>query len=201
MIWWLKARRVRSVVLGGLGLFLVALAVLQDAVVDLPSFVTSSANPVLFVLMAPVPVCAALMTALESRLAEAEETGTRNVPLLDAALILATVASAVAVGGVLGLAVDSGAAQAAGRNVAFLTGLMLCVRTVAGSTAVMAPVGWIFAVIFLALPGQGRADLWAVLPEPAGHAPAAVASATALAAGLALHLTLGSRNGERPHVP
>ncbi|GAB2897296.1 hypothetical protein [Streptomyces mayteni] len=193
MRWRLKARRAHTVLPAGLTLFLAALFVLQDAVVNLPSFVTSASNPMVFVLMTPVPVCTALMTALESRPTEAEETGIRNVRLLDTALVLATVAFTVAAGAALGTAVDSGAAQAAGRNVAFLTGLMLGVRTITGPPAVMAPVAWIFAVIFIGLDGGGQAELWTVLPERAGEPLAALANMTALTLGLVLHLTAGPR--------
>ncbi|MGP4109717.1 hypothetical protein ACTWP5_02215 [Streptomyces sp. 4N509B] len=176
-----------TVLVGGLLLFMLVLVLLQDRVVDLPSFLASSSRPVLFVLMAPVPLCAALMTCLESRLTEAEDSGVRSVRLLDAGLVLAAVAAAGGIGALLGVLLDSSAAPAAGRNAVFLVGLMLCVRAVVGSTAVMAPVVWIFAVILLGMSPTSNA-VWAVLPEPAGDPLAGVAAAVALAAGLTLQL-------------
>ncbi|GAA3861680.1 hypothetical protein [Streptomyces sedi] len=190
MWWWLKGRRAFSVLAWGLGAFAAAVAVLGDATVELPSILSGSANPVLFVLMAPIPLCAALELSLGSRLAEAEETATRRVRALDAGLVLGVCALALAVGGAVHLLTGDTYAVAAGRNVAFLTGLLLCARVFVGQAAIAAPVLWIFAVIFAGFSRGGHAAFWTVLPEPNGDLPAALAACLALASGLLLHGTV-----------
>ncbi|MEU0525995.1 hypothetical protein [Streptomyces niveus] len=180
-----------------LAVFIVTVAVLQDAAVGLPSFLYGSSNPVLLLLLAPVPLCATLMFSLESRLPEGESTGVRQVAVLDAGLVLFTVALAVLAASFLGLALDAEAAPAAGRNVAFLAGLMLCTRALIGPPAVMAPVAWIFAVIFLGLRGGGRAEFWTVLPASADDLHASLAAGAALIAGTALHI---KRPGSPAHT-
>ncbi|MEU8877138.1 hypothetical protein AB0D24_39605 [Streptomyces javensis] len=188
MRWWFRARRAHTLLAAALAVFILTVAVLQDAAVGLPSFLHGSADPVLLLLMAPVPLCATLMFSLESRLTEGESTGVRRVAVLDAGLVLSTVALAVVAASFLGLALDADAAPAAGRNVAFLAGLMLCTRAFIGPPAVMAPVAWIFAVIFLGLRGGGRAEFWTVLPASAADVHAFFAAGAALTVGTALHI-------------
>ncbi|UED86293.1 hypothetical protein [Streptomyces profundus] len=179
-----------SVLLVALGVFTAAVMVLGDATVELPSILSGSTNPVLFVLMAPIPVVAALELSLGSRLVEAEETATRRVRALDAGLVIGVCATALAVGGAVHLLAGNDHAVASGRNVAFLTGLLLCVRVFVGQPAIAAPVLWVFAVIFVGYSGGGHWAFWTVLPKPGGDAPAALAAMLALTIGLLLHGTV-----------
>ncbi|MDT0266735.1 hypothetical protein RM844_10560 [Streptomyces sp. DSM 44915] len=190
MWWWVRARRTFSVLLLALGVFTGAVLLLGDATVELPSILSGSANPVLFVLMAPVPVCAALELSLGSRLVEAEDTAVRRVRAWDAGLVLGVCAAALAAGGAVHLLTGNAYAVAAGRNVVFLTGLLLCVRVFVGQPAVAAPVLWVFAVIFAGFSRGGHSGFWTVLPRPSGDAPAALAAVLALALGLLLHVTV-----------
>ncbi|WP_159037279.1 hypothetical protein [Streptomyces specialis] len=189
MRWWLKARRVHVLLLPALAGFCLMLAVLQESVVSLPSFLNGSANPVLFVLMAPVPVCSALALSLDSRLEEAEQTGVRQSHLWDGALIGGVLAVSVGAGWVLDTALGTTTGLPAGRNTVFLTGLVLCLRALVGPPAVMAPVAWIFAVIFFGLTSSDHPAFWTILPQTGGDPLAALATACAITAGLGVHLS------------
>ncbi|MDT0342409.1 hypothetical protein [Streptomyces litchfieldiae] len=160
------------------------LTVLQDSVVSLPSLLAGSANPVLFVLMAPVFVCSGLALCLDSRLEEAERTGVRRPHLWDAALVVAVLGLSVGAGWALDAASGATSGVPAGRNTVFLTGLLLVLRALVGSPAVMAPVAWIFAVIFFGLDNANHPAFWTVLPETAGDPVAALATVCAITAGL-----------------
>ncbi|TDC23617.1 hypothetical protein E1265_12210 [Streptomyces sp. 8K308] len=188
MWWWFKARRGHAVLLPALAAFCAMLAALQDSVVSLPSLLTGSANPVLFVLMAPIPVCSALALSLDSRLDEAEQTSVRRPRLLDAALILGVLVLSLGAGWALDTVSGTATGLPAGRNTIFLTGLMLVLRAVVGSPAVMAPVAWIFAVILFGLSNSNHPAFWTVLPETWGDPVAALATACAITAGLAAYL-------------
>ncbi|MDT0345088.1 hypothetical protein [Streptomyces litchfieldiae] len=160
------------------------LAVLQDSVVSLPSLLAGSANPVLFVLMAPVFVCSALALCLDSRLEEAEQTGVRRPHLYDAVLVAVILALSVGAGWALDTASGATSGLPAGRNTVFLTGLLLVLRTFVGQPAVMAPVAWIFAVIFFGMNNANHPAFWTILPETAGDPLAALATVCAITAGL-----------------
>ncbi|UNS95087.1 hypothetical protein MMF93_00370 [Streptomyces tubbatahanensis] len=64
-------------------------------------------------------------------------------------------------------------------------GLMLMVRSVAGSRAVLAPVAWGFAVLFLGRAPDGHLYFWTVLLRPGTDPVAATAAVLACAGGLA----------------
>lgn len=185
MWWWFKARRAHTVLPTVLASFVALVAVLQDALVELPSLLGGSAHPVLFVLLAPVPVCAGLLLCLESRLPAGEDSGVRRVGLLDVGLAVAVSALAVTSCAMLGHALDSSAALSTGRNTVFLIGLSLCARAFVGSSAVFAPVLWIFAVVLGGMSGP-RPAFWTVLPQAHDEPYSAVAAVVALTAGLAL---------------
>ncbi|HTF07537.1 MAG TPA: hypothetical protein VK659_05115 [Asanoa sp.] len=187
MRWWVRARRAHAVLPAALLLFTVLLVVVQNGTAALPSAFTGT-QQVALLMFVPVPVLSALMLCLESRLAAQEATGIRPVRSLDAALAVATVAAcaalALAVGALIGSIGLTGAGAVA-RNTAFLTGLMLAVRAVAGQTAIMAPVGWLLAVMFVGFRAGNDPYPWTVLPEPTSAPHAALGAALMLAAGLA----------------
>ncbi|NGO70878.1 hypothetical protein [Streptomyces boncukensis] len=193
MWWWIKARRAHTLLPAALTVFALFALLVQDAVARLPSFLTGSDNPVVAMLLVPMPLCAALMMTLESRLTAAEDSATRRVRARDAGLTLTAVGAAALVGFVLGAALDSDTALAVGRNTAFLTGLMLCVRAAAGAPAVMAPVVWFLAVALFGFDRANHPYFWTVLPRDFGDPAAALAAAVALAAGLTAQLGLRPR--------
>ncbi|MFJ9700764.1 hypothetical protein [Streptomyces fradiae] len=197
MTWWLRSRRVTSLLPTAFAFFLLLVLTLQDRWVVMPSFLAGS-MPVPLMLSLPVPLSAAVGMCLDSGLADAEAQGTRRVRALDAALVLAVVGAAAGTGlfawTTLGASDD---ALAVGRNTAFLMGVMLLLRAVAGPRGVMAPIVWIFLVLFLGRGSAGQPFFWTVLPRGSGDPVAAVAAGVSLAAGLlALLLGRGSPVGE-----
>lgn len=192
MRWWLKARRIHTTLLTSYAVFVALVLLLQDVVADLPSFLTGGDNPVVAILMAPVPLYAALMVSLESRLPAAEDTGTRPVRLMDAGLVLTVIAAAALAGTVIGLSFASSSALAVGRNTAFLVGLTLCTRPLIGSPAVMTPVAWLLAVMLFGF-DHGHPYFWSVLPRANDDPIALTAAAVSLALGLVGQMTLRPR--------
>ncbi|MBU7596401.1 hypothetical protein JGS22_001780 [Streptomyces sp. P38-E01] len=185
MLWWSTARQLHTVLAGGVAAFLLLLLLFQESTAQLPSFFASSASVVL-ILAAPVPLCAALMLCLESRLPSAEDTGVRPIRLLDTGVVLAALASALFLSLTVGMLLDSSPVLEAGRNSVFLVGLMLCVRPLAGSRAVMVPVCWIVVVALMGYDRFGHAHPWTVLPRPLTDVYALAITTFTLVAGLAL---------------
>ncbi|MEU9618383.1 hypothetical protein [Streptomyces sp. NPDC048155] len=161
---------------------------MQGKTLSLPSILSGTSNQFLFTLIAPVPLCAALAASLESRIFSPEETGLRNIPLLDAGLTL--LSTAVAAASALGVsaALNSPGASAAGRNAAFLVGLTLFSRSIIGRPAVMVPVAWIFCVVFFGYQNSQQPYFWTILPESSSNPYAAAVAVVALSAGLAAQI-------------
>lgn len=192
MLWWLKARRAHTLLPASYGVFVALVLLLQGVVADLPSFLAGGDNPVVATLMAPVPLYAALLVSLESRLHAAEDTGTRLVRGMDVGLVVAVVAAAALAGFIIGSLLESAGALAVGRNTAFLVGLMLSTRPLIGARAVMIPVVWLLAVMLFGF-DHGHPYFWSVLPRANSDPIALAAAAVALAAGLTCQLTLRPR--------
>lgn len=185
-MWWLKARRVPTVLAAMLVTFVVLVFVVQNTFVLLPSF--TGRSQVALSLFVPIPLIAGLMLCLESRIAPAEDSGVRSVALLDAALITAAIGTAVVTSVVAGLVLDAPQAGTAGRNALFLTGLMLCGRAVMGQRAVMIPVAWLFFVVFIGFRPTGDPYPWTIVPEPAGALHAVVGAVLAFLTGTLVQL-------------
>ncbi|MFG1811198.1 hypothetical protein [Streptomyces sp. NPDC049040] len=185
-MWWLKARRAPTVLTSALVAFLLLACVVQNTLVPLPSLTGST--QVALSLFVPIPLVAALMLCLESRLTAAEISGVRAVAVLDAALVVVTVAAAVAVGMAVDAAFDAGPAGAAGRNTAFLTGLMLCGRAFVGERAVMIPVAWLLLVVLVGFRSTGDPRPWTVVPEPLGAVHATIGTLLVFCVGMLAHL-------------
>jgi hypothetical protein len=184
MMWWLTARRAHPCLTAGWVCFAVLILTCRDYLASLPS-ITPSGGQVLLMLFAPLPVCVALMMCLESGLRHAEQTGIRPVPLMDNGLILCMALAATATGAGFGRLLSSPAADAVGRNTVFLVGVMLIMRPLMGSAAVLAPAGWVIAVTLLGYTPAHSPRPWSVLPYP-GHDPLVLAVAwLALAVGMA----------------
>ncbi|WP_147266843.1 hypothetical protein [Streptomyces diacarni] len=184
MTWWIKARRAHTV-LPGMFLPFCFLAVLwRDTVLDLPSFLAGTL-PAPVIALLPILLCAALALCLDSRLPAAETTATRRVAWMDTALAGATVLAACATALLAWKLSGADAGLNLGRDTAFLVGLMLLVRSVAGSRAVLAPVAWGFAVLFLGSAPDGHIYFWTVLLRPSTDPIAAAAAVLACAGGLA----------------
>ncbi|GGO94523.1 hypothetical protein [Wenjunlia tyrosinilytica] len=96
---------------------------------------------------------------------------------MDAALTAATAVAAIVLGCVTGALVGSAQAVAAGRNTAFLIGMMLCARTAVGQAAVMVPVAWLVVVLLFGFRIGRDPYPWTILPEPA-HVRHAIAGST-----------------------
>lgn len=183
MRWWIKTRRVATLVAAGAALSTLLGALVGGRQLVLPSLFSGAQAAVLVVFL-PIPVVACLALSLESRLTAFEASSVRTVPVLDAALVLTTLASCLLVS----WAFQSSTAVCVARNAAFLTGLMLLTRPLARQAAVMVPVIWIALVVFLSKRPWPDPDPWTVLPEPASAPHALLAAAAALTAGLLIHL-------------
>lgn len=190
-MWWLKARRAHTVLPIALGTYVVLLAAVRDTSVALPSL--TGGGQVVLALFVPVPLVAALMLCLDSRLTAPEATGIRPLPAMDTLLIVATVCCAVLLSAAVAVVFSDWQAVTAGRNTLFLTGLLLCARPVLGQPAALAPVGWLMIVALIGFrPGNDPAP-WTVVPEPLGAPHAALGALLLFVAGLAVQLRT-SRN-------
>src|SRR4051812_2505404 len=95
MWWWIKCRRAHVLMPSALICYLLVVVTMQGQTVSLPSILSGTSSRFLLALIAPIPLCATLVESLESRVSSQEETGLRNVPLLDAGLSLASTGVAV----------------------------------------------------------------------------------------------------------
>lgn len=183
-MWWFKVRRTHTILPAAFAIFFLLVLTVEDRVVLLPSVIAGLQHMALM-LFVPIPLVAGLMLCLESRLAAPEASGIRTIRLMDASLVIATMTAAVALGLATGSYFDSPQTTAVGRNAVFLTGLMLCIRAVAGQPAVMAPVAWLMVVMFFGSRSGGDPYPWALLPEPPGALHAAVGTVLMFTAGIA----------------
>ncbi|MEU1519569.1 hypothetical protein ABZ490_46920 [Streptomyces sp. NPDC005811] len=132
------------------------------------------------------------MFSLESRVDSIEKSGFRGLGILDISLVCVVVVLAVSISLLLGLAIGSPAVIAAGRNTAFLLGLMLCARWAVGQAAVVAPVVWLMIVMFFGFRTGNDPYPWSILPEPPDAIHAAAGALISFVGGLAF-LFLDSR--------
>ncbi|MFD5574919.1 hypothetical protein [Streptomyces cadmiisoli] len=153
------------------------LGIIGDQTVFLPSLTSGSTASARLALFVPVIVTAALMFCIESRLYSPEVSGTRRTTSLDAALTITVVIICATIGYAVGQ-------PAAGRNVLFLTGLMLTARVIIGKAAVMAPIAWLLTVLFVGFRTANDPYPWTVVPEPADAPYAAAAALIMFTAGL-----------------
>ncbi|MER5430534.1 hypothetical protein [Streptomyces sp. NPDC002588] len=185
MKWWFKARKGHMFLPLALALFAAGLYAVQDTTVLLPS-ITGSPRVALS-LFVPVPVLAFLMAMLESRLPAAETSGVRSMTRLDNALVTSVMAMAVLCSLVVAALQGAAAPTTGGRNVLFLTGLMLLGRAWAGQAAVMFPVGWLVTVVVIGFRGNVPRS-WTVVALPADALFPAAASLAVFAIGLAAQI-------------
>ncbi|MFG2426938.1 hypothetical protein [Streptomyces sp. NPDC048590] len=183
MVWWLRTRQV-PILVAALTAYAALAAAAGDTLVSLPSLGSETARPL--VLFAPLLICMGLGHALSSRLPAAESSGSRPVPRLDQALVLVTVVTAIVVAQIVSVLLNAQVANTAGRNTAFLIGLMLCARRLAGyQPAVIAPVAWVITMLLVGnAGGNGRTQPWTIVLMPPDHLPAAIAATAMLALGV-----------------
>ncbi|MFE7133743.1 hypothetical protein ACFVIM_23095 [Streptomyces sp. NPDC057638] len=196
MLWWLRVRRGPVLLPPALAVFLGYVLLVRNETVALPSLIGGGAEVVLLA-FAPIPVTSALMAALDTRLDAAEESGIRPVAALDAALALAVTAAATLLGLLAAWLLDQPGALAAGRDTAFLAGLMLCLRPLAGAHAVLAPVGWLMLSVLAGTRAGGEPHPWTVVRQPPDSWTAALTSALVLIAGTTAVAALAQRRGTR----
>ncbi|MWA11157.1 hypothetical protein [Streptomyces sp. BA2] len=184
MIWWIKARRLLPVLLPGTAACILIVALAHDRAIELPGMLTAGANQVFLMQLIPLLVTSTLAHCLTQRLDEAEVVATRNLRRLDMLAVL-TCVSAVAVAGVaIGAVAGSDEAATVGRNTAFLTGLMLLAEAVHPKAATVAPVGWVFAIMFLGHSDYHRPWPWAVTLHAPPSLPASIVCLIVFLGGL-----------------
>ncbi|WP_432016234.1 hypothetical protein [Streptomyces hydrogenans] len=183
-MWWLLTRRVHVFLAIGMASFLALVLMFQDKSSALPSFGSTGSVTVRLTVFVPIPLVAALMMSLDSRLRAPEISGVRRIDLRDMAITLGTVAVAVVASYAAGAVVGSQVAQAAGRNVAFLTGLMLLGRALFGQGGALFPTAWVMAVVLVGFRTTNDPYPWTILPEPLGAPHAAAGAALMLAVGV-----------------
>ncbi|MFD9908297.1 hypothetical protein [Streptomyces sp. NPDC059063] len=184
MIWWFKARRLLPVLLPGLVAFTLIVAVAHDRAVELPGMLSAGGNRVFLLQIVPLVITSTLAHSLDQRLVEAEAVATRDVRRLDTLLVTACVLTAVAAGLIIGALSGSDEATMVGRNTAFLTGLMLLAGAVHPKASTVAPVGWVFAIIFLGYADFHRPWPWVVTLHAPSSIPALSLCLLVLAGGL-----------------
>ncbi|WP_251060143.1 hypothetical protein [Streptomyces sp. ISL-100] len=168
--------------------FLVFLLLIQDKASALPSFGSSGSVTVRLAVFVPIPLVAALMMSLESRMKAPEISGIRRVALRDTALVVAVVAAAVSASFALGALTGSQVAQAAGRNVAFLTGLMLLGRALFRQSGALLPTAWLMTVVLVGFRTSNDPYPWTIVPEPVGAPHAAAGAVLMLIVGILAQL-------------
>ncbi|MFI5856830.1 hypothetical protein [Streptomyces parvulus] len=187
MTLWFKARRVQAALGPALVAFAVLVVVAHDQHVQLPSLLTARGNRVFLMQLVPLVVTSALAYSLSQAVAEIEAVARRKVRRLDAVLITAVVAAALAAGLLTGEISGSSEASMAGRNVLFLTGLMLVARVVNEQAATAVPVGWVLAVMFIGYRDFNRPWPWAVTLHRPDHLPTYGFCLAVFTAGLIAH--------------
>ncbi|MFJ2648594.1 hypothetical protein ACIO1C_17895 [Streptomyces sp. NPDC087420] len=183
---WIKARRAHTLLPAVLAAFTLLVTFVQDTSVYLPSF--GGAAHVALALFIPVPLVAGLMLCLESRLPAAEISGVRRISLLDAALTVATMVTAIVCALTVDALLDVPLAAATGRNTLFLTGLMLCGRALLGQPGVMIPVAWLFLVVLAGFRSSNDPYPWTIVPEPPGAPHAALGAVLVFTLGILVQL-------------
>ncbi|MEU4656728.1 hypothetical protein AB0G32_22775 [Streptomyces sp. NPDC023723] len=193
MRFWLRARRAALIMPACVVALFILTLLTQNASVGLPNLVSGSSASVVVSMFVPVVVVSGLVGCLDSSLSAAEASGVRPIALMDAALSAGSVlaASAAALGAAL--LIGDWDAASVGRNTAFLVGIALISRAVVGQKAVLVPIAWLMAVVFLGFRSRLDPYPWTILPEPVGAPHAAVGAALALAAGIAAQLSISTR--------
>ncbi|MFJ3615287.1 hypothetical protein [Streptomyces hydrogenans] len=187
-MWWLLTRRTHLFLALGTAVFVVLLLLFQDRSSALPSFGSSGSVTVRLSVFVPIPLVAALMMSLDSRLKAPEITGVRRIGLRDAALVLGVVTVAVVASYAAGVLTGSQVARAAGRNVAFLSGLMLLGRALFGQGGALLPTAWVMAVVLVGFRTTADPYPWTIVPEPLSAPHAAAGAALMLALGVLAQL-------------
>jgi hypothetical protein len=185
---WFKVRRVQAVLVPALVAFVALVVAAHDQYVQLPSLLTARGNRVFLMQLVPLIVTSALAHSLAQAVTETEAVAQRKVRHLDASLISAVMAAALAASLLTGSISGSPEASTAGRNLLFLTGLMLVARAVNEQAATAAPVGWVLAVMFIGYRDFDRPWPWAVTLHPADFLPTFGFCLLVFAAGLIAHL-------------
>ncbi|MET9291824.1 hypothetical protein [Streptomyces sp. NPDC003077] len=161
----------------GVALYTALLLVVREHVIFMPSITVLGTAGMKLMNFLPLIVCLAVLLCLERRLGPAELTGVRRVVAADRALVLVTGGAVLLVGLAAHGWLNMPTATAAGRNVLFLTGLALLVRSRFGAAvAASVAVGWLFLTAAAGLRTPQDPYPWAVLLEPPGHLLAAVAT-------------------------
>ncbi|MFD5697406.1 hypothetical protein [Streptomyces lasiicapitis] len=184
MIWWVKARRLLPVLLPGIGALTLIVAVAHDRAIELPGMLTAGANRVFLMQLIPLVITSTLAHCLTQRLDEAEAVATRNLRRLDVLLVVACVLTVALVGLVIGAASGSDEAAMVGRNTAFLTGVMLLAEALHPKAAVVAPVGWVFIIMFLGHSDYHSPWPWAVTLHAPSNLPALAVCSLVFIGGL-----------------
>ncbi|WP_306188766.1 hypothetical protein [Streptomyces sp. MK5] len=189
MTLWIKARRTTTVILPALAVFVVVAVSGHNQYAELPSLVAVSGNRVFLMQLAPLLITSALGYSLTQRLPEIEATARRDMRLLDAALVTAVVAAGAVASVAVGVLADAEEATMAGRNLLFLTGLMLIARRIHEQAATVVPAAWVFVVMFVGHRSFQQPWIWAVTLHPAHVMPTLAFSLAVFAAGLGAHFT------------
>ncbi|MFF1376381.1 hypothetical protein [Streptomyces sp. NPDC058308] len=184
MIWWIKARRLLPVLLPGTVAFTLIVAFAHDRAIELPGVLSAGGNRVFLMQITPLVITSTLAHSLDQRLVEAEVVTTRNLRRLDTLLITACVLAAVVAGLIIGVPAGNDEATTVGRNTAFLTGLMLLAAAVHPKASTVAPVGWVFVIIFLGYADFQRPWPWAVTLHSSSNIPALALCSIVFVGGL-----------------
>jgi len=192
MIWWIKARRWR-ILLIAFGVYFALLVSVRDRQMVLPNLHLGTISVVLAMWFPVLPtVC--LVACLESKVPAAEIAGTRRVGMYDVVASISTVLVASLLGATAMWLTSDTSALSTGRNTAFLVGLTLAARSIVGPRAVIFTVLWPITVSLIGFHGSAQPYHWTILPERPTAWYAAVGAGLALVVGLvAQHITARKR--------
>ncbi|GGX40822.1 hypothetical protein [Streptomyces chryseus] len=166
MTLWLKARRIPLLAVG-LALYAGVAIAAGSLTANLPTLTSSGAAGVPLMLFAPLPACAALIFCLESGSPGAEGTASRRVARYDQVVIVLSGVVALTIGYGTAVLRSAPVAEAAGRNMLFLTGIMLCARWLwDGRIGVLAGIAWVIMVTLIGFNARREPYTWAVIGLP-----------------------------------
>ncbi|UGY92828.1 hypothetical protein [Streptomyces gobiensis] len=194
MIYWFKARRLNSIAALAIALYALMVALFLDSAIELP-FATGGGD-MLLMMLAPLPICSALVLCLRSRLDAADALPVRRVWAFDMAAVAVLLLLAVVIGQVCSVLLDSRAAGEASRNTVFLAACTLAVLPWLKERAIVVPVATVMVTPLLGRGYGGEPRWWAILLQPAAD-PTALAGCAAACTAAAIAM---ASHGRRLHV-
>lgn len=163
---WFKARRM-PLLAAGLALYATIAHAAGSHVAMLPTLSSAGTIGVPVMLFAPLPACAALMFCLGGGAPGAEGTASRRIAGYDQLAVSVSGLAALGIGYAVSVIRSAPVAEASGRNMLFLTGLMLCARWLWDDrVAVLSGITWVILVTLVGFDAMRQPRPWTIIGLP-----------------------------------